>query len=212
MRTLSILFCCAVIIPASAQYKRFLSGTFAYSGTSVVEPDADEFTSTFTLGPLFGFHLKPRHVLGVGLYWSTTREEWYDDAGLFAEEEIWQEVLFEIAPFYRYMWPVGDKCSIYGQATIGLGAGTETLTTFSGPDEEELEESYTIGSFRLALAPGIMYDFAPRWAVSAEWGILGVSARTIQPDEGDADDETTEGTFGFSLHPSTLSFALNWRF
>jgi hypothetical protein len=212
MRRIVALLALATTITTSAQYRRFLSGTFSYGSTSTVEPYADEFTSTFTFGPLLGFHLKPRHVLGVGLFWSTTSEEWYEEDGLFDEEFIWKEEMFEIAPFYRYMWPVGDKCSIYGQATIGLGAGTETLTTLSGPAEEEVEESYTIGSFRFALAPGILYDFAPRWAVSAEWGILGVNARVITPEDAEEGEETTEGTFGFSLHPSTLSFALNWRF
>lgn len=117
---------------------------------------------------------------------------------------------FEFAPYYRYMMTSGDKCWVYGQFTVGFGTGTQILE-----EDDPFGETYTseskLSTFRLGIAPGIMYRFADRWAVSAEWGLLGTDVVTETPEDEDL-DETTTGSIHAGVDLGALTFALNRLF
>lgn len=194
------------LVAVQAQDKGFVSGTIGFSSTKVDPPGSseDETTSTFTFGPAIGVNLNASNVVGLALNASTTTHN-YKDGGQDATDK---EHLFEVAPFYRYVKSVGDKFSLYGQAQVGLGFGKQTTDRPAPFADTETK----ISTFRVGVGPGILFVPATRWALSADWGLIGYRTRTEKVELDNSDVRTTTSGFDAKLDLARITLALNWLF
>ncbi len=210
----SIVLVAAVMLATStahAQTTGFGSGQMSMSSTS--SPDTDAKTLQGTFGPAVGYNVSDRIVVGLGLNYtgSTITNKW-ENGGSISELER-KSNLMTITPFARYMKKVDEDFSVYGQLAVGIGFGKnadETTTTGNGATTTVKEES-DVNVIRMAVGPGVAYTFAPRWAITTEWGALSYESRSAKPD-GEGSEKITENSFGLALNASAITFALNWLF
>jgi hypothetical protein len=202
-------------VSLSAQDKGFVSGTIGFSSEKT-DPEgkrSDETTNTFRFGPAVGINLSAQHVVGLALDFNTTKTtslvEVMDVSGnpVLVEQRS-KESLFEIAPFYRYMKSAGDKFLLYGQLKAGIGFGKQTTEADRSPDQPETK----LSTFRVGIGPGIVFVPATRWALSADWGLIGYSSRKEKVEFNNSDSETTTSRFDATLNPGAITLALNWLF
>lgn len=194
---------------APAQDTGFLSGTFSIATTSSdVGGIEDLSTTNITVGPLVGINLNEKIVVGAGLtYTYNTRmleDEFIAPNGIVTTKIKHTASLFKVLPFMRYMKKVDENFQLYGQLKAGVGFGSTRYEAENGSDSET-----TLSTFEAGVGPGIMYGFAPHWAINADWGLLGYNSMTEKTDGGGK--ETTSG-LDFRLNPGAITFGLNWLF
>jgi len=209
----------AIILPAllvfglhvQGQDKGFVSGTFNVYSENVEEDGTDEdLTYTnITFGPAVGINLGEKNVLGLAFNIENETEQmlFYGfNTGVYIAEQ--RTTLIEVAPFYRRVKSIGDKCSMYGQFTLGIGTGKQTMELDNANAEQEVD----ISTLRVTMGPGIFYNLADHWAVSADWGLLGYASRKETFGDGDDKQVTTTTGIQILLNPGALTFALNYCF
>ena len=156
----------------NAQTKGFVSGQMSVSSTS--SPDDEAKTLSGTFGPAVGYNLTDKFVVGLGLnYTGSTFTNETEAGGLRTEIER-KSNLMTITPFARYMKKVDEDFSVYGQLAVGIGFGKnteETVTSGNGVNAT-VEGRSDVSVLRTAIGPGVAYTFAPRWAITTEWGAL----------------------------------------
>lgn len=191
-----------------AQDKGFISGTAAFDSRTIDADGSlsDRTITTGTFGPAVGYNLSPVHVIGLSLSHTGTTEEYQEFNGLFVLDIKERRSLTTIAPFYRYMKSVNEKFLLYGQFKAGFGFGKETVE--AGTTESEA----ALNTTDVRIGPGLVYLFADRWALSADWGVLGYYAQERTQETLSTDVVTTTSGFQASLDPANLSLALNWLF
>ena len=195
----------------NAQTKGFVSGQMSVSSTS--SPDDEAKTLSGTFGPAVGYNLTDKFVVGLGLnYTGSTFTNETEAGGLRTEIER-KSNLMTITPFARYMKKVDEDFSVYGQLAVGIGFGKnteETVTSGNGVNAT-VEGRSDVSVLRTAIGPGVAYTFAPRWAITTEWGALSYESRSVKPDVEGA-EKSTYNDFGLQLNASAITFALNWLF
>lgn len=210
-RTFLPAFLALSVSALSAQDKGFISGQMSFFSTSVSGVDGGTTSGTF--GPVVGYNVSEKITVGLGLnYSNTTVKRNVAPVGELMLED--KTSLFTVEPFMRYMKKVDEDFLLYGQLGVGFGSGktTEEHVVTNGSGVSTIEETESgLSTFKASIGPGIVFVFAPRWAVNADWGALRYESRTTKPDAPSADDTTTN-TFGLALTPGAVTFGLNWLF
>lgn len=202
--------------PAFAQDKGFLSGTFSILSRSSGSGGADGPKSTaVTVGPVVGFNLNERIVVGAGLGYSLDRAEdtfvMNDGLTFFAVDRTTTTSLFTVSPFMRYMHRVNETFLLYGQAKVGVGFGQREVKSESAVAGSAKADT-DLSVFDVHVGPGVVFVFSPRWAINADWGLIGYSTETEKADVSGTEQKSTESTVGFTLNPGAITFGLNWLF
>lgn len=213
MRTITrFLPICLIAIGSTlhAQDKGFVSGTVSFVTQKVDEEGtANDVTHTNgTFGPAVGFNLAPQHVVGLALNITGNTTKYKVDNGGSLRDATDKTSLAEIAPFYRYVKSVGDKFSLYGQFKVGFGFGKQTHDVDGLSDQPEIK----VSTFRAGIGPGIVFVPATRWALSADWGLLGYKSETDKVETNNDTSKTTTSGFEATLNPGAITLALNWLF
>ncbi len=196
---------------AHAQTQGFVSGQMSMSSTS--SPDDDAKTASGIFGPVVGYNFNEKIVVGLGLnYTGNTVSDKEDFNGQLFELDN-KTNLLTIAPFMRYMKKVDEDFSLYGQLTLGVGFGKNTDENIVAVNNlaAVVETESDVDVFSTSIGPGVVYSFAPRWAVNADWGALRYESRSVKADVQGAEKYTTN-TFGLALTPGAITFGLNWLF
>jgi len=191
-----------------AQDQGFVSGSMAFDSRTIDNDGNlnDRTITSGTFGPAVGFNLSPVHVVGLALTHTGSKEEYKTQLGNTTLDLTEKRSLTTIAPFYRYMKSVNDKFLLYGQLKAGIGFGKETVEVGTTDAEAKLS------TMDVRVGPGIVYVMADRWALSADWGVLGYYSEKRTEDTPTDDVTTTTSGFQASLNPGSLTLALNWLF
>lgn len=194
-----------------AQTKGFISGQMSVNSTS--SPDDNGKTLNGTFGPMVGFNLSEKLILGAGIDYSGTNFTNRTEAGSITTEIERKSSLVTIAPFLRYMKKIDEDFSLFGQLSIGVGFGgsTDETITSSGGSSTTVEVKSDVNTLNTTIGPGVQFAFAPHWAVTANWGALRYQSRTTKLDEEGAEGYT-QNEFGLALTPGAITFGLNWLF
>ncbi|HPF89633.1 MAG: outer membrane beta-barrel protein [Flavobacteriales bacterium] len=201
---IGLALCTAVL----GQDKGFISGTLSFDSHTFDNAGElnDRTITSGTFGPAVGYNLSNVHVVGLALTFTGTRTTYKDLAGNAVIEVSEERSMMTIAPFYRYMKSVNEKFLLYGQFKAGIGFGKETVE--AGPFDSEAK----LGSMDIHVGPGLVYIPADRWALSADWGLLGYH-HDKRTEEGLTGDVVTNSSgFQASLNPGYITLALNWLF
>lgn len=202
------------VLALKAQDKGFISGTVQFrSSTTDQEGNGDPKASAFTFGPAVGYNLDPNNVVGLALgitYSRTVTPTMFNESnGIIHRDVTTKENSMEFAPFYRRVKSVGDKFLLYGQVKVGYGTGKIT-GELEGISNSESETK--VSTLRAGVGPGIVFVPATRWALSADWGLLGYSSRTEKVDVNNNERKTVTSGFEAGLNPGAITLALNWLF
>jgi outer membrane protein len=184
---LSLLFCTTVII--NAQFVAGGSIGFSSSG-GTTENNGNKTdntsTSTFTFSPMVGKFFSSNFLGGIKLGISSTHTD-KPSANTTTSESN-----FGITPFARYYALRVNKFSIFGQAELGIGFGSDKTkvngTTTSNPKTS---------SFSLIAYPGIAYDLTDK--VQLEASIGGFNFGFYNQVEKDDNYTQRNHNFGFGL-------------
>jgi|JI10StandDraft_1071094.scaffolds.fasta_scaffold638228_2 hypothetical protein len=211
MRTTILSICIVASATAIAQDNGFISGTFSMNSQKLDREGSafDEKYMTGTFGPAVGFNLSPKHVVGLALGLTGSTHEYKANEFTANPLDVTEtKNLTTITPFYRYMKSVNEKFLLYGQAKVGFGFGKEVTEVESTPSDTETK----LSTLDARVGPGIVYVVADRWALSADWGILGFSSEKETTETATEDVTSTVSGFQATLSPGAITFALNWLF
>lgn len=211
MRTSILSLCLFVGTTLTAQDKGFVCGTFAFDNRTIDRngSDNDRTITSGTFGPAVGYNITPVHVVGLALTFSGLTEEYKIDGPTNTRLRVTEKRnLTTIAPFYRYMKSVNENFLLYGQVKAGFGFGSERAETETFNNENETKLNTT----DVRVGPGIAYVVADRWALTADWGILGFYSEKSTFETPTQDLVTTTSGVQASLSPANIVFALNWLF
>ncbi|MBL7950078.1 MAG: outer membrane beta-barrel protein [Flavobacteriales bacterium] len=208
MRSLLLPLSIAICTGTFAQDNGFVSGTLGFD-SHTIDNDGnfnDRTVTSGTFGPAIGFNLSPVHVVGIALTHSGTSTDYKIQAGNTTTEVTEKRSLTTIAPFYRYMKSVNEKFLLYGQFKAGFGFGKETTEAGTADTETKLS------TMDIRVGPGLVYVPAERWALSADWGVLGYYNDKRTEEVANDDVVTTTSGFQASLNLGAITLALNWLF
>ncbi|WP_462281597.1 outer membrane beta-barrel protein, partial [Salinivirga cyanobacteriivorans] len=87
--------------------------------------------------------------------------------------------MFEIAPYGRMYFPLGENIELFGEGGIGFARGTEKITVGSTTNDGN---TYT--DFSLGVAPGLRYAISEKLKLELRAGYLGYMFSSVN-DNGD---------------------------
>lgn len=196
----TILIITAVAISAIAQgqdhKKMWLSGTVKLNTTS---NDNDTKTTGLTFQPVFGYYIKPRLAIGLGLGLTANKTDVKDGPETKVNEMY-------IAPFIRYHKPITEKLFVYGELSLAYGAGKLEIDY---PFVAGTEDTYNY--FQVKLSPGFEYWMHERWSVNAEWGAIRYRANNDLEDNN-LENDFKSNEFEIGLDLRSISVGINFFF
>ncbi len=170
-----LVICFIANFSLSAQYKYFVGGQLGFH--------SNKNESYFGIKPNVGYILNDHMILvgEVGIS-STTDKSLATDV---------KSSTFDLGVALRYGWKAGDNAFVF------LAPGVQIS---NGKDDGVKSSKYGVN-----IRPGVSYQLAPRWSMTAHYGSLGY-------DSEKQGSSKAVGTFGLDLDMNTLLFGLNFHF
>lgn len=170
-----LVICFIANFSLSAQYKYFVGGQLGFH--------SNKAESYFGIKPNVGYILNDHMILvgEVGIS-STTDKSLATDV---------KSSTFDLGVALRYGWKAGDNAFVFLAPGVNISNGKQG----------DIKDS----AFGVNIRPGVSYQLAPRWSMTAHYGSLGYNS--VKFGKADA-----VGTFGLDLDMNTLLFGLNFHF
>jgi hypothetical protein len=170
-----LVICFIANFSLSAQYKYFVGGQLGFR--------SNDAQSYFSVLPNVGYILNDHMILvGEVGFSSTTDKNTVKDI---------KSNTFDLGVALRYGWKAGDNAFVFLAPGVNISNGKVA----------DVKNS----AFGVNIRPGVSYQLAPRWSMTAHYGSLGYDS--VKLGDGDA-----VGTFGLDLDMNTLDFGLNFHF
>lgn len=189
MKKLIFISLISLLSVAAIQAQVAIGGSIGISskgGTNEVngdKSDKDKETS-ITFAPLGGFFISDKFLIGAQLSLSSSRINHHGDP-----EVIEKSNYFGITPFARYYALQFNKFSVFGQAQLGVGFGTDK--TKSGSNTTTTLKSSYVG---FSVIPGLAYDISEHIQLQANLNFLGFSSSVYREKDVNDDVEVTTST------------------
>lgn len=198
-----LLFTCLISTNILAQNKQ---GSLAIGGTLslVVENEKDKNnnitvdgpkTTNFKIIPTAEYFISDKFSIGLGIGYDNEKTKTVNGNVTTTTNHGWPV----IQPFARMYFPLGEKVSFFGQASVDIEPGkvkTEvkagnTTTTTSNND-------FWI---QAGITPGLSLNLSDKVAIDATFGFIGYRHEKV---ENGANSSTTYNSAIFTVDPSTL--------
>jgi len=163
-------------------------------GTSVDGPT----NTSITLLPEVEYMLAENLSIGGQIGFSFNKTN--DDANDF-ESSLF---MFEIAPYGRMYFPLGENIELFGEGGIGFARGTEKITI-----DGTSNDGNTYTDFSLGVAPGLRYAISEKLKLELRAGYLGYMFSSIN-DNGDPETVQKYNDFGLNINLSTVAFGIKY--
>jgi hypothetical protein len=158
--------------------------------------------TSFTLLPSAEYFIANDLSLGLGIGYTLSRTK---DETHSTYEYIYTERRFILNPYVRKYWGLGDRASIFAQASLTYGFGKDiedykysnTTTTYK----------YDASQFSLGISPGVQLQVSGSIALEAAFGFVGYTHESV--DTG-SNSSASAGSVIFNLDPSTLQFGIRY--
>ncbi len=205
-----IIFISLVNISIFAQNKQ---GSLAIGGTFNldVQTQADKANNTTTDGPtITTFKLVPtaeyfitdKFSVGMGIGYDNVRTKTVPNPNTTVITNSGWPV---IMPFARMYFPMGEKVSIFGQASFDIEPGsTKTKTTTANVTISTKENDFFI---QAGITPGISLSLSNTIAIDASFGFIGLTYHNVKQD---ANNSTTTTNATFKVDPSSFIFGVKF--
>lgn len=192
---LSFIFLVALCKGQSNQRTFLVGASYAYNGAVFNDYSFDDSYQPVQLfSTHFGVFISDEDVIGLG-------------AGIALQPQGEDATLFQLAPFYRRVFPINEAFSFMLNVHSAFYFGENTT--------DQLTTTYTIGE--LALAPGLMYRLNTHTILELKVTSVGFGYRKTQR-EGNINGlrvsiEDSDSNLHFSNWPISLgiSFQLNGK-
>jgi opacity protein-like surface antigen len=140
------------------------------NSTSVEGPS----TFTFNLSPSAEYYLAQNLSAGLGLGYTFTKTSDYPNS----PNDVSKNSSFNIMPFARMYYNLGEKVNVFGQASINLGFGKTTNETTVGGITTSTFANSTY--FSIGLQPGLQYFITNNLSLEATVGFLGYNINSTK--------------------------------
>lgn len=165
---------------------------------------ADIFSNSgFNIGITGGYFIMDNLAVGVGLGYANT------SLTVEATETETVQSMFTYGAFGRYYVPYNDKFSMYGQLSIAMGSGGQTVTD----NINDITTESDMGAFNAGLGIGLTYFVNDMFFLDANYGFLGYNSSSTTTDPGgNNESKTTSSTFGLNLDLTAIGFGVGVLF
>lgn len=158
----------------------------------------------FRFSPNIEYLLADNLSAGLGLGYSLNREK----TETTNTETIDKNGNFEIKPYLRKYFTLGDRAFIFGEAAALFSFGksiTEYKTNAGNTSTESSGSGISIG-----LSPGLRYNISDKLALETKVGFVGFNHSVGKSGVGANERRDITNTFGFSISPNMLSFGIRY--
>jgi len=185
------------------------SGGFGTQGFNSGESDTKDYkTTSFNVGPTFGFMLTDKMAVGINVLFDGSTQKKENNT-----HDINKTTGYNFEPFFRFYFAGAGNFKFYGDATVNFGGGKT-----SWENQNSTEPNITKYSrFGIGIHPGVQYWFTDNWSMASTIGIIGYQSRNqekwVNDDQGKAytvEDKTSNIYFLGNF--STLSFSFFYHF
>lgn len=157
----------------------------------------------FTLLPSAEYFIADDLSLGLGIGYTVSREK-QENYSVY-NEYIHSERMFILNPYARKYWGLGDRVSIFGQASLAFGFGkniyeykyNNATTTYK----------YDASRFSLGISPGVQLMVSDRIALEAVFGFVGY---TRESEDTGTNSSTSSESVIFNVNPAAIQFGIRY--
>ncbi|SOD14591.1 outer membrane beta-barrel protein [Pedobacter xixiisoli] len=137
--------------------KVILGGSIGFN-SSKVDGQAEQKATSFNIGPAIGFFVDKNIVVGLGLEYTTNKNDPYSYTAYFNGLPYTNGTngskgeSLGIIPFFRYYWDLHERVKLFGQANTGISWGKSTTLNIDGTESENVDDTYFKGSIQSGIA------------------------------------------------------------
>jgi opacity protein-like surface antigen len=205
----------AIILVSLVNFKSFTQnkqGSLAVSGTLNLDIENDKNengnvtvdgpkTTYFRLVPSVEYFITDRFSAGLGIGYAVNRTK--DISG--TTTTIKTSGAPVIQPYVRMYFPMGEKVSIFGEASIYLEPGkTTTKTTVGNQTNSTSNNDFTIN---IGLTPGLSLSLSDKIAIDATYGFIGYKH---YKEETGTNSSVTYNHAVFEIDPTSITLGIKF--
>jgi len=158
-------------------------------------------TTDFTLLPSLEYFIGNDMSLGLGIGYTVSTEKDNPDVSYHS----YSERMFVLNPYFRKYWSLGNKASIFGQASLLYGFGKDVIKYEY--TNATTEYKYDISKFSLGIRPGFQFMASDHLALEASFGFVGYE--NYSRDTG-TENNTSSDAFTFNFDLTTIQFGIRY--
>ncbi|MCU0437008.1 MAG: porin family protein [Raineya sp.] len=209
--TIAIIF--ATAMSSFAQTSKgtlFIGGGLGFTSKSEKEKTSSSTTDgdkifSYSINPGVGYFISDK--LALGLDFGFTGENSTSTQNIIVPVEVeLKTTLFNITPYARYYWMVGDNFGFTGTLGVGIGSGT-TKTTITNTTNTTSK----ISTLEVGFRPGIVFFPTNKVGLEANFGFVGFSSLTDK-DPNNSSNKTITSEFGLGANSITPELSLGFRY
>jgi len=208
----TIILVSLVSFRSFAQHKK---GSLAVSGTLNlnIENDKNENgnvtddenkTTYFRLVPSVEYFITDRFSAGLGIGYAVNRNKVVNGTGPGSTTTISTSGAPVIKPYVRMYFPMGEKVSIFGEASIYLEPGNTTTKTTGNQTNSTSNTDFRIN---IGLTPGLSLSLSNKIAIDATYGFIGYKhyKENTGTNSSSAYNQAT-----FEIDPTSITFGIKF--
>ena len=158
-------------------------------------------TTTFKLVPTAEYFITDEFSAGLGIGYDNVRTKTVNANITTITNSGWPVIM----PFVRMYFPMGEKVSIFGQASIDIEPGSTTTKTTTGNQTTTVKDNdFWI---QTGITPGISLSLSDKIAIDATYGFIGYTHHSV---ENGANNSTVTNNVTFKIDPSSFTFGVKF--
>lgn len=167
-----------VLMTFAANAQDGFKGKWFVMGQAGYGTQADGNIKNYSFLPAVGTFVAPTTAVGMAIGYIGSEDK-------TSEDTTFKSNGFTVMPLARQYWGVTDNFLLFGQLSVPLMFGKDTVESKIA----ELESKYT--AYGVELGFGIDYFLSSNWSIEAGFGLIGWHA--VKPKEGDATNDFNIG-------------------
>jgi len=172
-----------------------------YSNSTVDGPK----TVNFSIMPNAEYFLTENFSAGIGMGYSLVK----NTSKSTNTETVNKTGSFQISPFVRKYFPLGDKAFFYGQVGADFGFGKTTNESKTGNITVSSESKNQ--QISLGITPGFRYNVTEKIGLEAGIGFIGFNHSVNSSGSGNNKVDHISNSFQFQIAPNYLVFGIRYK-
>lgn len=204
---------CLISFSSVAKAQLYAGGSLGYQSSGVSTASGSttvngKSTTAITLSPEVGYYLNQNLAVGISL--SFLSNSVTTPIGT-TSSTIDLSNTYMFTPYARYHVLRSGSFSFFGEGSIGIG-GQVSQTTKGNT----IDKGPSVGTFALAVSPGISYDLSEKFCLIAKLGNIGYQSSSSSTTNTIGTTSTTTtittSSFGINVGLNALSFGAIMKF
>lgn len=185
-----------------------LSGSFGFSKTTSEDGSSSDYNqeiAKFNIMPAIGYFLQDGLEAGasVGISTTSVNQQVMDYYSSYDLEQ--KNTTYSFSPYLKKYFALSEKVAFTGTASAGITKGKTTSTYNNNSANESTSEE---SGYSVNIIPGITFFPTEKIGIGVQFGALGYSQVTINPEN--RDEDYVVKNYGLDLNTSTLGIGFSY--